>query len=140
MSEYCKQRVYRPGGLFTGGQCSRKVWKDGYCKIHHPDSVRERQKKSDERLANGPYNLLIKERDRVKELETQVESLKLKWTMELPSKVGWYWRRSGLYDEKMKCVEVRDYANRLAIDNCVIKDDDFWNRYEWAGPIPAPED
>lgn len=28
-------------------QCSRKATKDGYCKQHHPDSVAERQRKSE---------------------------------------------------------------------------------------------
>jgi hypothetical protein len=28
-------------------KCSRKVWKDGYCKTHHPDEKRRRQKGRD---------------------------------------------------------------------------------------------
>jgi hypothetical protein len=105
--------------------------------------VQERRKKSaelyEQKVANEPYTLLKKEVARTKELEAKVESLKLKWTKELPSQVGWYWRRDKLFDDGLRCVEIRDYAGRLAIGNCVIKDDDFWNHYEWAGPIPVPE-
>lgn len=107
-----------------------------------PEEVQERRKKSaelyEQKVANEPYTLLKKEVERVKELETLVESLKLKWTKELPTEVGWYWRQSKLYDERLQCVEVRDYAGSLAIGNSVIFDDDFWNHYEWAGPIPVP--
>ena len=42
---YCKQSVYNQDA-WRGFQCSRKVWKDGYCKQHHPDNVEERRKKS----------------------------------------------------------------------------------------------
>jgi hypothetical protein len=42
----CKKRVWLQGG-FVDYQCSRKIWKDGYCKQHHPETVEERQGKSD---------------------------------------------------------------------------------------------
>lgn len=49
-------------------QCQRKAVKDGYCKQHHPDSVAERRKESDERyerqFQNSPLQLLGKERER----------------------------------------------------------------------------
>lgn len=147
MSEYCKQRVYGDRGSYLGRQCSNcsnNVWKDGYCKIHHPDYVQERREKSVERFkqkeANNPYTLLKKEVDRTKELEAQVESLKLKWTKELPSKPGWYWIRGKLYDDGLRCVEIQDYAGKLwKYGKRLDDDDDFWENFEWAGPIPVPE-
>jgi hypothetical protein len=41
--EYCKARV--ASGAWHSKQCSRKVWKDGWCKQHHPET---RQKRLDE--------------------------------------------------------------------------------------------
>lgn len=42
-NERCKMRVY--GSSFRGYPCERKAWKDGYCKQHHPDSVKARHEK-----------------------------------------------------------------------------------------------
>lgn len=44
----CKEKVWSGWDFY---QCSRKIWKDGYCKQHHPDSVKERRRKADERYA-----------------------------------------------------------------------------------------
>lgn len=41
----CKQKLMKGFHTFS---CSRKAWKDGYCKQHHPDSVEERRKKSEQ--------------------------------------------------------------------------------------------
>jgi hypothetical protein len=43
----CGKRVY--AGSFTGHMCTKPVFKDGFCKTHHPDSVKARQEKSDAR-------------------------------------------------------------------------------------------
>jgi hypothetical protein len=43
----CNEQVYN-SSIWHSYQCSRKIWKDGKCKQHHPDTVRERAKKSDE--------------------------------------------------------------------------------------------
>ena len=45
---YCKARVYPQGGphLAGGFQCSFKSVKDGFCRIHHPDSEANRRAKS----------------------------------------------------------------------------------------------
>lgn len=40
--ERCKQHVYGPREM-QGHLCNKPVWKDGYCKIHHPDNVEARQ-------------------------------------------------------------------------------------------------
>lgn len=42
----CKQTVWDD---FQDYQCSRKAWKDGYCKQHHPDIVAEKRRRSMER-------------------------------------------------------------------------------------------
>jgi hypothetical protein len=40
---YCKQSVYVASGNWGHShQCSRKVKLDGYCKQHHPDTVKAR--------------------------------------------------------------------------------------------------
>jgi hypothetical protein len=43
----CKKTVYpnEQWGAFHPHQCNRKVWKDEYCKQHHPDTVKERRDK-----------------------------------------------------------------------------------------------
>ena len=77
----CKERVYGIG-VWHDYQCNRKAWKDGYCKQHHPDTVAERRRKSDEKYEklqeNSPWNLLRKANERIKELEAEVERLKTK--------------------------------------------------------------
>ena len=41
--ERCKREVSRTP--FTWSRCQRDAVRDGFCKQHHPDSVRERRKK-----------------------------------------------------------------------------------------------
>jgi hypothetical protein len=73
----CKETVWAG---WRPKQCSRKIWKDGYCKQHHPDSVKEREKKRDERYeakkAKSPWRLLEKANARIKELEEELEYIK----------------------------------------------------------------
>ena len=77
MSERCKEHVWTNGG-FHGHQCSRKAVKDGYCKIHHPDSVKARREKSAQRYkeqyAKSPIGLLKKAREKIESLTQQLES------------------------------------------------------------------
>lgn len=47
MSERCAARVWISwdgwrGAPFTYRRCTRKPWKDGYCKQHHPETVKAR--------------------------------------------------------------------------------------------------
>lgn len=51
LKERCKQEVSGTGtwGVFHRHQCNRRAVKDGYCKQHHPDSVKKRQEESEER-------------------------------------------------------------------------------------------
>ncbi len=45
-TERCKEQISKN---WSNYQCSNKEWKDGFCKIHHPDSVKSRQEKSRKR-------------------------------------------------------------------------------------------
>ena len=79
---YCKREVYpnERWGAFHPYQCSRKIWKDGYCKIHHPDTEAEREKKRTEKWERErenslpvKYNKLIKEKEElIKWLEKKI--------------------------------------------------------------------
>jgi hypothetical protein len=42
-------------GIKLSHGCKSKVWKDGYCKRHHPESVKARRKKSTQRLLAGIF-------------------------------------------------------------------------------------
>jgi len=50
--ERCKKTVTTD--TFRGRKCSRKPWKDGYCKQHHPETAAKKQeeyrKRFDERM------------------------------------------------------------------------------------------
>ena len=74
MSEGCKQRIF---GDWNHYDCSRKAVIDGYCKQHHPDSVKKRREESDrkwsEKQANTPLSLALK---KVKSLEADNALLK----------------------------------------------------------------
>ena len=82
MSERCKETVYpnERYGAFHGHQCTRKAVKDGYCKIHHPDSVRKRQeisaKRYNERIEQSEYAQLKRAREEIERLTQQLEEAK----------------------------------------------------------------
>lgn len=61
-------------------QCHNKVWKDGYCKMHHPDTVKEkdeaRSKAFQEKSEKSDWMQLHKAIERIKELEVEIEQLK----------------------------------------------------------------
>ncbi len=84
----CGKRVYPNDrwGAFHPHQCHRKVWKDGFCKQHHPSIEEARQlakemkweKEREERKRNDPYLLLQKANKRIEELEAENTELKRK--------------------------------------------------------------
>lgn len=41
----CKKYVLGGTNFFTTRRCRRTVFKDGLCKIHQPEAIREREKK-----------------------------------------------------------------------------------------------
>ena len=53
MTKYCKEMVRGEGqwGSFHRHHCGHKAKRDGYCGIHHPDAVKRRREKSEERYA-----------------------------------------------------------------------------------------
>ena len=68
----CKKHVYpqERWGSFHGHQCHRKVWKDGFCRQHHPETEETRtieaQKRWQEKHDNDPLRVTLR---RVKKLE-----------------------------------------------------------------------
>ena len=73
----CKEDVESPGfrGMFSH-QCSRNVWKDGYCRIHHPDNVKIRQAKQDERRENNnPYFIMMDYSDKLRKANERIAEL-----------------------------------------------------------------
>ncbi len=71
----CKESVPNKFSV-TFRRCSFKAWKDGYCKIHHPDSVKARQEKQrlkyEEERAKSPFMLLKKASERNQQLEREL--------------------------------------------------------------------
>lgn len=76
--ERCKETVWNN---FNNYQCSRNAWKDGFCKQHHPDSVKERERKTDERWkqkqANSPWTRLKEAREEIEELKDEINRLNI---------------------------------------------------------------
>lgn len=75
----CKERVSSDTG-FGFYPCSRKAWKDGYCKQHHPESVAKRQEESkrkyEEKKKQSAWYKLTEAKKRIKELEEENWKLK----------------------------------------------------------------
>jgi hypothetical protein len=76
----CKKRVYDQGCWdFHGHQCTRKVWKDGFCKQHHPNTEKmrrvEAERKLEKKWEKDPVNILRKALEKaqaqIKELEAE---------------------------------------------------------------------
>ena len=90
----CKEWVNTGDSWSSGHQCRFKVWEDGYCRQHHPDTVSERRRKSNEKRAqewaNSPHVKLGTAEARVKELEAENERLReaLTWYAEHTPTIG----------------------------------------------------
>jgi hypothetical protein len=82
MREQCKEQVYprESFGSFHPSQCKKKVWKDGYCKQHHPETVKKRSDESDrrykERLENSPFRKIEKLTQQITDLRAENDLLK----------------------------------------------------------------
>jgi hypothetical protein len=75
----CKKRVFPSGtyGAFNGYQCHNKPWKDGYCKVHHPETVKARQEKSmKQREAKRENDPLTRAYKKIEELENIILELR----------------------------------------------------------------
>jgi len=68
--------------MFTS-QCSFKIWKDGYCKIHHPESVAIREAKKaklyEEKQKNDPWNIISIYREKLDKANARI--LELEWLL-----------------------------------------------------------
>jgi len=79
IKERCKEKVHPNNrwGSFHPRQCHAKIWKHGYCKIHHPDTVRIRQeakeKRWEEEKENNPILLLQKANKQIEILEAEIK-------------------------------------------------------------------
>ena len=79
----CKERVVpnERWGAFHAHQCSRKIWKDGFCKQHHPETEKQRDARAREQWnaknENSDRMKLKRAYERIKELEAEVERLRL---------------------------------------------------------------
>lgn len=65
----------------------------------------------------------------------------MRYTKEIPSKVGWYWLKTtsmSLGGEDPRVVYVRKFAGIFAVDTLEITNEGYWKGAEWAGPIPQP--
>lgn len=83
MNDRCKEEVVEPGGMgFHSYRCSRKAVKDGYCKQHHPDSVKEREAKSmarwEEKRKKEPWYVLGEVKEKLAAAEAENNDLKAK--------------------------------------------------------------
>ncbi len=71
MSDKCKEKMF---GDYRWYQCSNKAKADGYCGVHHPDTKKAKQEKSDaahkRNMANSPFTKL-------REAEAKIESLQV---------------------------------------------------------------
>lgn len=74
----CKELVYRGWGCIS--RCDNNAWKDGYCKIHHPESVAARRAKSmahyEEKKKQSAWYKLEQANKRIAELESEIKRMK----------------------------------------------------------------
>ena len=90
----CQQIVYpnEQWGSFHGHQCHRKIWKDGFCRQHHPDTVKEKDKYKHEKWdAEDKRNKEIWERAQAEKLACEgvpTEILKKIKVKDLLDKLG----------------------------------------------------
>ena len=77
----CKASVSGEGryGSFHAHQCSRKPWKDGWCKQHHPDAEAERRVQSEarwqQRRERSPSFRLARAHEEIVRLKARIAEL-----------------------------------------------------------------
>ena len=125
----CKECVPNYGRDVGFHQCTRAAVRDGYCKQHHPDSVAERQKKSDEawekKQANSPLVRLSKAQEEIKSLRSQLKQQK-EYRLLLAGAIGFVSEISvRIHDEderdSMTCL-VHDWCELTGWDYKIILD------------------
>jgi len=77
MTGKCKEKVMRGWQI---GNCSRNAWKDGYCKQHHPLTIKERERKQKEKYdkewENSPIRRLKRANEKIQMLESELSEVK----------------------------------------------------------------
>lgn len=94
----CKEKIYRTGMNFPRARrCSKPVWKDGFCKTHHPESVEKRRAKSMEQFKQRE-SIWMAPVKRIEKLESVI-----RWALgeegdfpNRPEGAGLYWWRDEL--------------------------------------------
>ena len=81
----CKETVYpkEQWGIFHGYQCTRNIWRDGYCRQHHPDTKTARDEarrkawdeKWEQRKANDPNRKLAEAQEEIVKLKARITEL-----------------------------------------------------------------
>jgi len=75
----CKASVSESGRSLWYNQCSRKPWKDGWCKQHHPDTTAARRAQAQERYEtkhrNSPSVQLRRANAEIVQLKERVAEL-----------------------------------------------------------------
>ena len=77
--EKCKKIISDPTG-WHHYKCSRNAWKDGYCKQHHPDTVKVREQAKrerwEEKCKQSSWYRLEQAEKRIAELESEISTLR----------------------------------------------------------------
>jgi hypothetical protein len=78
----CQEAVQTRGLMMHYHQCTLKVVKDGFCRIHHPEAVAERRKKVEARQAESyarqPWVLLANAKEEITKLQAKIKRLEKK--------------------------------------------------------------
>ena len=78
-SERCKASVHGPPRSLRPYQCSRKPWKDGWCKQHHPKAEAERWAQSEARWQQkrerSPSFRLVRAHEEIARLKARIAEL-----------------------------------------------------------------
>jgi len=75
---FCSKRIWH--GFASESQCKRKVWRDGWCKQHHPETKAKRAEESriryEEQRKQSTWYKLEQAQKRINELELEIAALK----------------------------------------------------------------
>jgi hypothetical protein len=70
---YCKKRIFSGGREVSGHACPNRAKKDGWCMVHHPDSVELRSQKSRDRWKRSDEEARERREAREDALESSVQ-------------------------------------------------------------------
>lgn len=80
MNDRCKEMVRSPSlSFYRPTQCSRSIWKDGYCRQHHPEAVEAREARSkaafQKKLENSPYRKIARLSEELADAKARITEL-----------------------------------------------------------------